>query len=386
MQFTLSLLLLAGAGLFVRSLSNLHLLDPGFDTANVVQFSVGPRSLGYTDATTAAFYRKLEARIRALPGVKGMGISNMTLLTGNEWDNTITIEGYTSKPGEDMGPHFNAVNGNFFDTLGIKLIAGRVFNERDERNAPKVAVVNQSFARRYFGNASPIGHRFGNGGDPGTVTEHRNHRRGGRSSIWRASRDENHREVYLCELQIEDNGNSIYVRTTARPENAITAIRGAVRELEANLPNVNMKTMNQQRWKIRLSLERLGRQRSPVVFGRALATVLAIIGLYGVMSYTVARRSKEIGIRMAIGANSGDVVWLVMREVAMLAVAGVAVGLPAAIVLARVVRSQLYGVEPSDPMSIALATLLLCTVAMAAGYMPARRAAGYDPVRVLRTE
>jgi ABC-type antimicrobial peptide transport system permease subunit len=144
-----------------------------------------------------------------------------------------------------------------------------------------------------------------------------------------------------------------------------------------------MKTMNQQ-LEDSLVTERLVATLS-VVFG-ALATVLAIIGLYGVMSYTVARRSKEIGIRMAIGANSGDVVWLVMREVAMLAVAGVAVGLPAAIVLARVVRSQLYGVEPSDPMSIALATLLLCTVAMAAGYMPARRAAGYDPVRVLRTE
>jgi len=381
-QFTLSLLLLAGAGLFVRSLSNLHLLDPGFDTANVVQFSVGPRSLGYTDATTAAFYRKLEERIRALPGVKGMGISNMTLLTGNEWDNTITIEGYTSKPGEDMGPHFNAVNGNFFDTLGIKLIAGRVFNERDERNAPKVAVVNQSFARRYFGNASPIGHRFGNGGDPGTVTDTEiigvvaDHR-------YESLRDEIPREVYLCELQREAYGNAIYVRTTARPENAFTAIRGAVRELDANLPIVNMKTMNQQ-LEDSLVTERLVATLS-VVFG-ALATVLAIIGLYGVMSYTVARRSKEIGIRMAIGANSGDVVWLVMREVAMLAVAGVAVGLPAAIVLARVVRSQLYGVEPSDPMSIALATLLLCTVAMAAGYMPARRAAGYDPVRVLRTE
>jgi predicted permease len=281
-----------------------------------------------------------------------------------------------------MGPHFNSVNGQFFDTLAVRLIAGRVFNDRDVRNGPNVAIVNESFAKRYFPNSSPIGHRFGNGGDPNTVTDIEivgvvaDHR-------YENLREQIPREVYLCQTQREAFGKTVYVRTSAKPENAFPAIRAAVRELDATLPLVNMKTMDQQ-LEDSLITERLVATLS-AVFG-ALATVLALIGLYGVMSYTVARRAREIGIRMAIGAGSGDVVWMVMREVLALAAAGVATGLPAAIILARLVRSQLYGVEPADPMSIALATLLLCTVAMAAGYMPARRAAGYDPVRVLRTE
>jgi predicted permease len=304
----------------------------------------------------------------------------MTLLTGNEWDSTITIAGYEAKPGEDMGPHFNSVSGGFFDTLGIKVIGGRTFTERDERNAPQVAIVNQSFARRYFGDRSPLGRRFGVGGDPGTptnieivgvVADHR----------YESLRDEIPREVYLCELQRDAFGKSIYIRTTARPENAFPALRAAVRELDANLPLVNMKTMDRQLDES-LVTERLVATLS-AVFG-ALATLLAVIGLYGVMSFMVARRAREIGIRMAIGAAAADVVWLVMREVLVLALAGVAIGLPAAVALARLVRSQLYGVEPADPISIGLATLLLFSVAAAAGYMPARRAAAYDPVRVLR--
>ena len=281
-----------------------------------------------------------------------------------------------------MGPHFNSVNGDFFPTLGIKIVAGRIFTDRDERNAPGVAVVNQSFATHYFGVASPLGRRFGNGGDPGTptnieivgvVADHR----------YESLRDEIPREVYLCELQRDAFGKSIYVRTTARPENAFSALRSAVHELDTNLPVVNMKTMSQQ-LEDSLVTERLVATLS-TVFG-ALATILAVIGLYGVMSYMVARRAREIGIRVAIGAARGDVVWLVMREVLLLAAAGVATGLPAAIVLARLVRSQLYDVQPADPLSLALATILLCSVALAAGYIPARRAAACDPVRVLRAD
>jgi predicted permease len=381
-QVSLSLLLLIGAGLFVRSLSNLRTLNPGFQTANLIQFNLTPGSAGYNAERRAEFYRRAEERLGALPGVRGVGMANVAVLSNNEWDNGITIEGYQAKPGEEMDPHFNAVSQGYFDALGIHLLAGRNFSAKDVRNAPKVAMVNASFVKRYFGDGIAVGRRFGRGTDPGTPTDIEiigvvNDTR------YESLRDEIPLLVYMCAAQILNNGQTVYVRTERDPDATFGAVRAAVREIDPNLPVSGMKTLERQLDES-LVTDRMIATLS-TAFG-ALATVLAVIGLYGVMAFLVTRRAREIGIRMALGAQQGNVVWLVMREVLVLVAVGITGGLPAALGLASLVRTQLYGIGPNDPLSIALATLVLGGVAVLAGYLPARRAARYDPVQVLRAE
>ena len=381
-QVALSLLLLIGAGLFVRSLSNLRTVNPGFQTGNLIQFVVSPGSAGYTEQRRADFYRRAEERLGALPGVRGVGMANVAVLANNEWDNGITIQGYQAKPGEEMDPHFNAVSPGYFDALGIHLLTGRNFSAKDVSGAPKVAIVNASFVKRYFGDGIAVGRRFGRGTDPGTPT---NIEIVGvvNDTRYESLRDEIPLLVYLCAPQIVANGQTVYVRTEREPDSAFGAVRSALHELDPNLPVSGMKTLERQLDES-LVTERMIATLS-TAFG-ALATVLAVIGLYGVMAFMVTRRAREIGIRMALGAQQGNVVWLVMREVLGLVAVGIAAGLPAAFGLAGLVRTQLYGIGPNDPLSIALATLVLAIVAVLAGYIPARRAATYDPVQVLRAE
>ena len=382
-QVALSLLLLIAAGIFIRSLGNLKSLNPGFQTGNLIQFSVSPGSVGYDAPRSRAFYQNLGQRLNGIPGVHSAGFSFMAVLSGNEWDNSITIDSYHKKATEDVDPHFNAVSAGYFATLGIHVLAGRDFTARDEFNAPKVAIVNASFAKRYFGESVAVGHRIGLGSDPGTPT---NIEIVGvvNDTRYESLRDDIPAEVYLCSAQ-QPGANSViaYVRTERSPDSAMHSVRGVMREIDSALPVVGMKTLEQQ-LEESLVTERMIATLSSV-FG-ALATVLSIIGLYGVMAYMVERRSREIGIRMALGAQAGNVVWLVMKEVLLLVVCGVGVGLPAAWFLTQLVRAQLYGVEPNDPASMAISTALLAGVALLAGYLPARRAAGYDPVRVLRYE
>jgi predicted permease len=381
-QVALSLLLLIGAGLFIRSLGNLKLLNPGFKTSNLVQFNLNPRPAGFDVARTHLLYQQLEERLRSLPGVSGAGMASMGLLQDNEWDNSVTIEGYAAKPGEDLDPHMNQVSPGYFEALGIHILAGRGIMAKDTANSPKVAVVNESFVKRYFGASPAVGRRIGLGSDPGTPTDIEiigvvN------DTKCENLRDEIPREVYLCDAQRYPNGHMVYVRTERDPENAFATIRAVVHDLAPELPITGMKTLTRQLDES-LVTERMVAALSSV-FG-VLATVLAIIGLYGVMAYMVTRRSREIGIRMALGAMRGNVVWLVMREVLTLVGIGIAVGLPAAFALTHLVESQLYGVKANDPAAMALATALLAAVALLAGYIPARRAAGFDPVRVLRYE
>jgi predicted permease len=380
-QVALSLLLLIGAGLFLRSLGNLRMLDPGFRTNRLVQFTVNPRNLGYDMPRAQVFFRRLEDRLRGLPGVEAAGLSDMGVLNGNDWDMEVTIEGHPRRPGEEaLDPHFNSVTPGYFDALGMHVLAGRNFLPSDDSGAPKAAIVNASFARHAFGDELAVGRHLGIGSDLDTPTNIEI------VGVVNDTRYESLRarvpdQVFLCYNQRPDNAAWAYLRTTHDPTNVFHEIRAAMHDLEPNLPLTNFKTLDEQ-LNESLVTERLIATLSSV-FG-ALATLLALIGVYGVMAYMVARRAREIGIRIALGAGSGRVLWLIMREVLTVVAAGIAVGAPAALALSRLVQSQLYDVEPDDPASIVMATLLLAAVAALAGFIPASRAAASDPASVLR--
>jgi predicted permease len=381
-QVALCLVLLVGAGLFLRSLANLRSIDPGFRTSNIIQFSMAPGSAGYDANRTGAFYRSLEERLQSLPGVHSAGLAGMAVLTATGFDRSITVEGYRAVRGEVMKPHFDVVSPGYFETMGMHVLAGRNFTLKDDSTAPPVVVVNARFVTKYFGNRLSIGRHIGMGTDPGTPTDIEivgvvN------DSRYESLRSEVVPEVYLCTLQQQRNGSVVYVRTEGNPDGAQRAIRSAVQELGPGLPIFELKTLDRQVDES-LVTERMIATLS-TVFG-ILATALAILGLYGVTAYTVARRSREIGIRMALGAQGGTVVGLVMREMLVLVLTGVIVGLPCAAALSRIARTQLYGVSPNDFLSMALATLLLTAVTLIAAYIPARRAVRCDPVRILRAE
>jgi predicted permease len=392
-QVMVSVLLLISAGLFIRSLRNLRTLDLGLKTENLIAFNLAPTLNGYTSLRTKQLDKQVLDRVSALPGVTGMTFAQMGLLEGNEWDSSMSVEGYEAKPGESMNPYCNAVSPGYFKTMGIPLIAGRDFDDRDARFVEgdpkaqlpsyKVAIVNESYAKHYFGDRSPLGYHIGFGTNPGTKTPIEII---GvvKDAKYTGVRDEIPRQVYFAFMENDTAGGAVmYVRTTSRPDAAFGAVRQIVRELDSNIPIYNLRTMDHQIDQSLLN-DRLIATLS-TAFG-VLATLLAVIGLYGVMAYTVARRTREIGVRMALGAVAGDVVWLVMREVLALVGSGLALGLIASWGLSRLVSSQLYGVAGSDPMTIAGACVVLASVAALAGYIPARRATSVNPVLALRYE
>ena len=382
-QVSLSLLLLIGAGLFVRSLQNLKKLDPGFKTSNLVSFQIDPTLSGYKPEQAKLFYRQLADRLASIPGTRSSALAVVPLLSFSEWDGTVTVEGYTPKTGEDMGPFFNYISPRFLETLTIPVLAGRDFTDADRVGTQKVAIVNEKFARHYFGDRGALGRHIGMGGDPGTKTDIEIV---GivRDTKYRTMRDDPPREIYFPYQQNTwASEMTAFVSTGLPSDQAFPAMRDAVRKLDQNLPVYSMKTMEQQR-DDSLAVERLAASLS-AAFG-TLATILAAIGLYGVMAFLVTRRTREIGIRMALGAMTGNVVWLVMREVLFLAGLGVAIGLPAAFAVTRLVGSQLYGIESYDPFTIAGATLGLLGIAAVSGYIPARRATHIDPIKALRYE
>jgi predicted permease len=393
-QVMLSLLLLIGAGLFIRSLRNLRDLGPGFTTGNLVAFEVDPSLDGYNSDRCKLFYRRLTAELNAIPGVRSVGIAMLRILENNESDSWLTIEGYHPKPTETPDAYMNWIGPGYFATLGVPILAGRDFTERDTQTVqhgdkpddtePRVIIVNEKFAKQFFGSAAnAVGRHAGFGIDPGTKTDMEII--GVIKNIkYTSLRDEVPIQLFEPYLAISYvSGMTVYARTAMNPDQFFSAVRSKVRGLDANVPLYGMRSMDDQ-ISNSLLIERLIASLS-AVFG-FLATLLAVIGLYGVMAYTVARRTREIGIRMALGAFQGDVIWMVMREVLVLVCIGIAAGLAAALGLSKFVQAQLYGIAGQDPMTIALAGLLLGAVACAAGYIPALRASRIDAMRALRYE
>jgi predicted permease len=392
-QVTLSLLLLIGAGLFLRTLSNLRDLGPGFNPERLVGFNVDPSLTGYSDARTKLFYQRLTDNLRATPGVSSVGLAALRILSGNDWSSSLTVEGYAAKPGQSPQPFMNSVSPDYFATMGVPIVAGRDFTIKDTQRiqhgtdttetVPNKVMINQSFAKKFFSGRNPIGLHVGYGSDPGTKTDMEVI--GVVKDIkYENLRDEIPIQAFQPYLADEHTGGmTVYLRTSLDPKQLMVAVREKVRQLDSNVPVYQMRTTEEQ-IDDSLRTERLVASLS-AVFG-CLATVLAVIGLYGVMAYTVARRTREIGIRMALGALQGNVIWLVMREVLLLVGMGVLVGVPLAIGLSSLVRNQLFGLAPHDPLTLTAATLTLAAVASLAGFIPALRASRIAPTRALRYE
>jgi predicted permease len=384
-QVALSFLLLFGAGLFVRSLQNLKTTDTGVALDNLVSFQLSPALSGYDDLRATLFYRSLLDRLRAMPGVVSAGMASVPVLAGDEWDSSMSVEGHRTQDGEDMQAFMNAVSPAYFSTMKIPLLAGRDFRESDERETtggddPGVAIVNRHFADHFFPGGNAVGKRLGFGGGPkaklsieiiGVVAD----------SLYEGPREGVHRQVFVPNWG--KSSSVFYVRTQNASATVSPAIRNDVRQLDPAMPIYSMTTLEAQLDQTLLT-DRLIALLS-AGFG-LLATLLASIGLYGVMAFVVARRRKELAIRLALGAQPAFVIWLVMREVLTLLAIGLAVGIPVAMIMGRFVASQLFGVQSHDPVVAIATVVLLALVSSLAGLIPAQRASRIDPILALRAE
>jgi predicted permease len=390
-QIAVSLLLLIGAALFVRTVNNLLAVDIGFETSRLLSFSMDPSLNGYEPARVRVFARTLLERLHRVPGVEGAGLAGIRLLEGNQWSTSMTVEGHKPKPDDSSSQWANSVSPGYFTAMGIPILAGRDFNDRDEitvappPGAPdfRVVIVNERFARHYFGDGPAVGRRIGFGTDPNTPTPIEIV---GvvRDSKYTDVRDTTQRQVFFPFFESSrPNAFTVYLRSSRPAESMFTLVRQTVSEMDPDIPVHSTRTLERQVAQS-LSRERLVATMT-VTFG-CLATLLAVVGLYGVMSFTVARRTREIGVRVALGASSRAISWLVIREVLVIAVVGIAVGLPAAWWLGRYVSTQLFEVRPSDPLTVAGAVILLLGVALMAGLIPSLRAARLDPTTALRHE
>ena len=383
-QVAFSFLLLAGAGLFVKTLANLKNTNPGFkDIDRLVTFQLDAALNGYSVPRLQAFYNQVLDRVRGTPGVQAASFAFVGVLAGGEWDSGMSVEGHTNKDGEDMQAFMNGISPGYWKTMGVSLLEGRDFDQRDTGHQISVAIVNRAFATHYFGDRSPIGRHIGFGGGPLTKLNIEIIGVVG-NSLYEGPREGVHRQAFIPFNQADFPGSvSFYVRTSSDPDRLFAALRRNVAELDPAMPVYQMKTLSRQLDET-LSTERLIALLSGA-FG-ILATLLAAMGLYGVMAFVVARRTKEIGLRMALGAQRGEVLWMVMKEALVLVAVGLAVGVPAAYMLSRYVSSQLFSVARTDVWTAVSALAILSAAAAGAGLLPARRASGIDPIRALRYE
>jgi predicted permease len=395
MQVALSLLLMIGAGLFVRTLVNLQRADPGFNTKNLLLFNVSPLLNGYRDERLAQFYDRMTERLEALPGVSKVSFSNLALLRGSRYRSSVYLRDAFNAPPDANGDikqsgvtYYLHTGENFWETMEIPLLAGRAFTKQDDSRAPKVVVVNQSFAREFFPNESPIGKRF-------TFDQKKpdEYEIVGlvKDAKYRRQRDDAPSTAYLPWRQDlpEMDRATVEMRFKGNPSETIAAVRQAMREVDEKLPLTDIKTQVEQADET-LRMERLF-AKLVTLFG-LLAQQLASIGLFGVLAYAVSQRTREIGIRMALGAAQTEVLKMIIRQGMTLALIGVALGLGGAYVLMKYLESlmrfseTLYGVKPNDPMTYGVTAVLLTLVALIACYLPARRATKVDPMVALRCE
>jgi predicted permease len=379
-QVAVSLVLLVAAGLFLRTLQNLRSVEVGFNTRNLVIFNVNPSLRQYDEARAAAFYRDLVVRLQAIPGVRAAALSNIAMLSGGVNSTSIFVAGRTYPPDPRNNINRVAASPGYFDTLEMRLLEGRTFTDRDDAKAPKVVVINEMAVRKYFPDQRPIGQHFGSSLETANQLEV--------IGVLRDAKYDSVREaapptMYVPYMQTRFPSAVVQVRTNGEPLAMVGAIREALRQLDPALPISNVSTQSEQIER-RLVQEKLFAQ-AYTLFG-VLAVLLVSIGLFGLMSYNVARRTNEIGIRIALGAQRPDVVRLVMSESMVLVATGIVIGLAIAASASRFVASLLFGLAPTDLATMLLAMTIMLIVSALAGYLPARRAVRVDPMVALHYE
>lgn len=382
-QIAVSLVLLVGANLFVRSLLNLERQPLGFDQSHILLAGVSPRVANYTPENVAGFYRKLYERLNSLPGVQVATLARYSPMSGSSSTHNATVEGYADKPGENPSVESILVGPSYVETMGMTLLQGREIGLQDVLGKPKVAMVNEAFVRAYLPGKDPISHRFGFGKPPSEYYE-----------IVGVLRDARFHDVkeqikpiafpaILQDATQAALSAGIMIRTAGDPAPMAATVRKALAEVDPNLPVGETRTLRNQIAST-LDVERVATEL--VSFFGALALLLACVGLYGVVAQSVSRRTNEIGVRMALGAQRGDILWMILRSTVALLAVGLAIGIPVAFVATRLIKSQLFGVRTADALSFAFAALILAGVAILAGLLPARRAARVDPMVALRYE
>lgn len=382
-QLALSTALLVGAGLFIKSLVNVSRIDLGLQTADIVTFGISPQLNGYEPERSLALFESAEEQLAAIPGVAGVSAAAVPILQGNSWGNSVSVEGFESGPDVDANSRFNEIGPAYFRTLGIPLLAGREFSPADAADAPRVAIINEAFAVKFGLDARrAVGKRMAIGGG----VEELDIEIVGVVQNAKYAQVKNIVPPLFFTPYRQDTGLgwiNFYVRATGQPEQVLRAIPTVIERLDPNLPVEDLKTLQSQ---VRESvfLDRIISTLSASF--AALATLLAAVGLYGVLSYTVAQRTREIGVRMALGADGRRVRAMVLHQVGRMILIGGALGLGAALLLGRAASSLLFGLEGHDPLVIAAATLVLAGVAFGAAYVPALRASRIDPMQALRYE
>jgi predicted permease len=385
MQVGLSMVLLTGAGLFARSLVKLQQENVGFDRNNMLVLGIDPRLAGYKPTELATLYQQILERLGSLPQVKSVSMATYAPISGTSRTSSVQITGYTPQPGEDMVVEDVFTGPKYAETLGVPLLRGREIEMRDTAAAQRVAVINNAFAEKYFKGQNPIGRTFTfddetDSGAPLEIV--------GVIGDFKSGdpREKPEPAVHRPILQIQEQGAfscTVHIRTISDPTPLTPQVRQMINQIDDKLPIFSVTTLNDQ-LNENLDQDRLIAQL--VSFFGALALILACIGLYGVMAHGVARRTNEIGIRMALGAKGGNIAWMVLRETLYLALAGLLIGIPAALLGARLIAAQLFGMSPTDPITLIGAALVLTLVALLAGYLPARRASRVNPLTALRYE
>jgi predicted permease len=384
-QVMLSLLLLVGAGLFLRTLTNLQNQDFGFERTHLLLAEISPAIAGYRPEQAAALNRTLVERLSALPGVRSAALSESAPIGFSIWNSNILVPGYIPAPKEDMSSVLNRVTPAYFDTVGIPILTGHAITAADSATSQKVVVINQTLANKFFPKGDAVGHSLSI--DTSSIA--------GPWQIVGVARDTrigNPREttpqrmIYFPVAQMtggESFASIIELRTAADPANTIADLRQAVAQIDPNLPLTQIHPIQEQVGNM-MTQEQLFSSLTTIF--SVLALGLAAIGLYGVMSYSVVRRTSEIGIRLALGAQARTVLWMVLRESLILLAIGLALGLPLTLASTRVIRDQLFGLSATDPVILAAAIAVVAAMTMLAAWLPARRASKVDPMVALRCD